>query len=129
MDSSLVKGTYFMPVYRLVIKCVSFTKENNLRYVVTVQVHVISYQSIRKEERNNIPPLQSAPVMYHTRQFMSRPEPLLSFSDYAEDIKARVQVHNYEWNKLMEDLNNLRKVVSTKVSQFTDSSYFDAIDM
>ena len=67
--------------------------------------------------------------MYHIRQFMSRPEPLLSFSDYAEDIQARVQVHNYEWNKLMEDLNNLRKVVSTKVSQFTDSSYFDAIDM
>lgn len=67
--------------------------------------------------------------MYHTRQFMSRPEPLLSFSDYAEDIQARVQVHNYEWNKLMEDLNNLRKVVSAKVAQFTDSSYFDAIDM
>lgn len=67
--------------------------------------------------------------MYHTRHFMSRPEPLLSFSDYAEDIQARVQIHNYEWNKLCEDLNGLRKVVSTRVAQLTDSTYFDAIDM
>lgn len=60
---------------------------------------------------------------------MSRPEPLLSFSDYAEDFKARVQIHNYEWNKLCEDLNGLRKFVSTKVSQFADTAYFDAIDV
>ena len=60
---------------------------------------------------------------------MTRPETLLTFSDYAEDFKARVEIHNYEWNKLMEDLNNLRKVVSTKVAQITDSTYFDAIDV
>ena len=68
-------------------------------------------------------------MMYHTRHFMSRPEPLLSFSDYAEDFKARVQIHNYEWNKLCEDLNGLRKFFSTKVSQFADTAYFDAIDV
>ena len=60
---------------------------------------------------------------------MSRPETLLTFSDYSEDFKARVEIHNYEWNKLMEDLNNLRKVVYTKFAQLTDSSYFDAIDV
>ena len=86
-------------------------------------------RNTRKEERNNITHLESAPVMYHTRHFMSRPETLLTFSDYMEDFKARVEIHNYEVKKLVEDLNNLRKFISTKVAQFTDSTYFDAIDM
>ena len=93
------------------------------------QVPVTLSTNIENVERNNITHLESASVMYHTRQFMSRPETLLTFSDYAEDFKARVEIHNYEWNKLMEDLNSLRKVVSTKVAQLTDSTYFDAIDM
>ena len=45
--------------------------------------------------------------MYHTRQFMSRPETLLTFSDYVEDFKARVEIHNYEVAKLREDLSFL----------------------
>ena len=35
---------------------------------------------------------------------MTRPEPLLSFSDYMEDLKARVEIHNYEVNKLQQDI-------------------------
>lgn len=34
-----------------------------------------------------------------------RPETLLSRTDYVEDIKIRWQIHQYEWNKLCEDLN------------------------
>ena len=45
--------------------------------------------------------------MYHTRQFMSRPETLLTFSDYTEDFKARVEIHNYEVKKLREDIKFL----------------------
>jgi len=43
--------------------------------------------------------------MYHTRHFMSRPESLLTFSDYIEDFKVRIEIHNYEVNKLREDLS------------------------
>jgi|TARA_Y100000361_G_scaffold108374_1_gene98255 hypothetical protein len=35
---------------------------------------------------------------------MTRPETLLSFSDYVEDFKARVEIHNYEVNKLGQDI-------------------------
>ncbi len=35
---------------------------------------------------------------------MTRPETLLSFSDYVEDIKARVEIHNYEVKKLSQDI-------------------------
>ncbi len=45
--------------------------------------------------------------MYHTRHFMSRPETLLTFSDYTEDFKARVEIHNYEVKKLQEDIKFL----------------------
>ena len=64
-------------------------------------------RNIRKEERNNITHLESAPVMYHTSQFMTRPETLLTFSDYIEDFKARVEIHNYEVKKLREDIKFL----------------------
>jgi hypothetical protein len=35
---------------------------------------------------------------------MNRPEALLSFSDYLEDLKSRVEIHNYEVKKLHEDV-------------------------
>ncbi len=35
---------------------------------------------------------------------MNRPEPLLSLSDYLEDFKARVEIHNYEVKKLQKDI-------------------------
>ena len=35
---------------------------------------------------------------------MTRPETLLTFSDYIEDFKARVEIHNYEVKKLREDI-------------------------
>ena len=38
---------------------------------------------------------------------MSRPEALLTFSDYIEDFKARVEIHNYEVQKLREDIKFL----------------------
>ena len=52
---------------------------------------------------------------------MSRPETLLTFADYAEDFKARVQIHNYEVKKLAEDLSLLFNVI-------TDKAYYSAID-
>ena len=45
--------------------------------------------------------------MSNTSQFMTRPETLLTFSDYMEDFKARVEIHNYEVKKLREDLSFL----------------------
>ena len=36
--------------------------------------------------------------------FMTRPETLLSFSDYVEDFKTRVEIHNYEVKKLGQDI-------------------------
>ena len=52
---------------------------------------------------------------------MSRPETLLTFADYAEDFKARVQIHNYEVKKLGEDISLLLNVL-------TDKAYYAAID-
>ena len=46
---------------------------------------------------------------------MNRPEPLLSFSDYLEDIKARVEIHNYEVKKLQEDVKTLFDFISDKI--------------
>tara|TARA_B000000532_G_C18638703_1_gene307332 strand:- start:114 stop:296 length:183 start_codon:yes stop_codon:yes gene_type:complete len=60
---------------------------------------------------------------------MTRPEPLLSFSDYVEDIKVRWEIHQYETSKLTDDVKQLFKFVKTKVSILTDSTYFDAIGM
>tara|TARA_Y100000022_G_C13071817_1_gene293717 strand:+ start:479 stop:664 length:186 start_codon:yes stop_codon:yes gene_type:complete len=36
--------------------------------------------------------------------FMTRPETLLSFADYVEDFKVRVEIHNYEVKKLSQDI-------------------------
>ena len=60
---------------------------------------------------------------------MTRPETLLSFSDYMEDFKARVEIHNYEVKKLTEDATKFYKFVAQKFSIITDSTYFDAIGM
>ena len=50
---------------------------------------------------------------------MTRPETLLTFSDYQEDFKARVQIHNYEVKKLREDLTLL-------FNYLTDKAYYKA---
>lgn len=50
---------------------------------------------------------------------MTRPETLLTFSDYKEDFKVRVQIHNYEVKKLCEDLTLL-------FNYLTDKAYYKA---
>ena len=40
-----------------------------------------------------------------------RPEPLLTWADYREDIKARWTVHVYEVAKLMEDVRKAYDVI------------------
>ena len=68
-----------------------------------------------------MPHLQTSPIVSNQPQLMTRPEPLLSFSDYAEDFKARVQIHNYEVQKLTEELTLL-------FNALTDKAYYTAID-
>ena len=60
---------------------------------------------------------------------MTRPEPLLTFSDYSEDFKARIQIHNYEFKKLCEDVSKLSQFVSKQVSMITDKGFYNLIDM
>jgi len=60
---------------------------------------------------------------------MTRPETLLSVSDYVEDIKARWAIHQYEMKKLGEDLTSLRKFISEKTSQFADTMYYSWSEM
>jgi len=52
---------------------------------------------------------------------MTRPETLLTFSDYVEDFKARVQIHNYEVKKLREDLTFL-------FNYLTDKTFYKVTD-
>ena len=59
--------------------------------------------------------------MSNTSQFMTRPETLLTFSDYMEDFQARVEVHNYEVQKLQEDLKFL-------FSYLMDEVYFKVVN-
>ena len=68
-----------------------------------------------------MPHLQTSPIVSNQPQLMTRPEPLLSFSDYAEDFKARVQIHNYEVKKLTEDFTLL-------FNALTDKAYYIATD-
>ena len=60
---------------------------------------------------------------------MTRPETLLSVSDYVEDIKSRWAIHQYEMEKLGEDLTQLRKFISEKTSQFSDLMYYTWAEM
>ncbi len=46
---------------------------------------------------------------------MVRPETLLSFSDYVEDFKARVEIHQYEVKELREDLSQFFNFITDKV--------------
>lgn len=59
----------------------------------------------------------------------ARPEVLLSRADYLEDVKVRWQIHLYEVEKLQEDLTAMRKMISEKVSQFSDLMYYTWADM
>tara|TARA_B100001559_G_C16423374_1_gene586174 strand:+ start:712 stop:873 length:162 start_codon:yes stop_codon:yes gene_type:complete len=52
---------------------------------------------------------------------MTRPEPLLSFSDYVEDFKARVEIHNYE-------VKNLRKDIRFGFDFLSDRIYFNLVN-
>ena len=60
---------------------------------------------------------------------MNRPETLLTFSDYVEDVKVRWQIHLYEVEKLGEDLTQLRKFISQKTQQFSDMMYYTWCEM
>lgn len=60
---------------------------------------------------------------------MTRPEPLMHFVDYKtyasavfRDIKVRWQIHQYEINKLGEDLNKVAQTVSPYVRNIMDYS-------
>lgn len=52
---------------------------------------------------------------------MTRPETLLTFSDYVEDFKSRVEIHNYEVKKLREDIKFLFDLL-------TDEVYFKTVN-
>ena len=80
-----------------------------------VKVLAILSKNIRKKENNrrqsqNCPlPLDFGSrlgyiIFVNTDFSMNRPEPLLSFSDYLEDFKIRVKIHNYEVEKLYNDV-------------------------
>lgn len=54
------------------------------------------------------------------------PAVLITRQQYIEDIKVRWQIHQYEVNKLVEDVKNLVKVVNPHVKkavQFVDQKY------
>ena len=54
------------------------------------------------------------------------PEVLITRQQYIEDIKVRWQIHQYEVNKLVEDVKNLVKVVNPHVKkavQYVDQKY------
>ena len=66
--------------------------------------------------------LQSVLVVYQTTNHMiERPEVLLSRADYAEDIKVRWAIHQYEVKKFQEDLSLL-------VNCLVDKAYYMSID-
>lgn len=43
------------------------------------------------------------------------PEVLITRQQYVEDIKVRWQIHQYEFNKLVEDVRNLTQTVAPYV--------------
>lgn len=51
------------------------------------------------------------------KDHMNRPEVLLTAADYLEDIKARWEIHQYEVNKLRED-------IATCFNAITDAAYY-----
>ena len=70
-----------------------------------------------------------APKVEEMSPVVSRPEPNLKFSDYVADVKVRWAIHQYEIEKLGEDLTQLRKFVSEKTSQFSDMMFYTWAEM
>ena len=54
----------------------------------------------------------------------TRPEVLLSSSDYLEDIKVRWQIHLYEVEKLQEDLTKLGNLLGKQLNFLVDKAYY-----
>jgi|GWRWMinimDraft_13_1066021.scaffolds.fasta_scaffold03141_2 hypothetical protein len=50
------------------------------------------------------------------------PEPLLTWNDYAEDIKVRWQIHEYEFAKFGEDVRKAVKFCAPYVKQAVNYS-------
>ena len=48
------------------------------------------------------------------------PKPNLSFNDYKEDFKARLEIHNYEVNALLVDVKKAYEFASPYVKQATN---------
>ena len=58
----------------------------------------------------------------------TRPEVLLSSSDYLEDIKVRWQIHLYEVEKLQEDLTKLGNFLGKQLNSLVDKAYYSFSD-
>ena len=58
----------------------------------------------------------------------TRPEVLLSSSDYLEDIKVRWQIHLYEVEKLQEDLTKLGNLLGKQLNSLMDKAYYSFSD-
>jgi len=48
------------------------------------------------------------------------PKPNLSFNDYKEDFKVRLEIHNYEVNALLVDVKKAYEFASPYVKQATN---------
>lgn len=48
------------------------------------------------------------------------PTVLISRQQYIEDIKVRWQIHQYEWNKLGEDLNKVYEYLTPYFHKYRD---------
>ncbi len=48
------------------------------------------------------------------------PKPNLSFNDYKEDFKVRLEIHNYEINALLVDVKKAYEFASPYVKQATN---------
>ena len=48
------------------------------------------------------------------------PDVIISRQQYIEDIKVRWQIHQYEWNKLREDLNQTYEYLVPQFQKYRD---------
>lgn len=48
------------------------------------------------------------------------PDVIISRQQYIEDIKVRWQIHQYEWNKLREDLNQAYEYLVPQFQKYRD---------
>jgi len=51
---------------------------------------------------------------------VTAPKPNLSFNDYKEDFKVRLEIHNYEVNALLVDVKKAYEFASPYVKQATN---------